>query len=138
MAMIEINWRPSLRELRAFAAIWLVFFGLIGVWFYLRDGSPRVYGVLWAMAGTGGLLGLLVPGWLRPVYITWMCAAFPIGWFISHLILAVVYFGLLLPIGLVLRLSGYDPMHRKPDGKAASYWSRRTQATDIKRYFRQV
>ena len=53
MAMIEINWRPSLRELRAFAAIWLVFFGLIGVWFCIDSiarGQQPIAQMLRALA----------------------------------------------------------------------------------------
>lgn len=137
MSMLAINWHPSRKDLRAFAAIWFVFFGLIGVWFYLGGGTPWAYNTLWGIAIAGGALGLAAPVWLRLVYVGWMLAAYPIGWLVSHLILAFVFYGLLLPIGLACRVLGYDPMHRAIKRGTSSYWTERLQAVDIKRYFRQ-
>ena len=112
MAMLKINWHPSRKELRAFAAIWFVFFGFIGTWLYLNGGASWVSNFLWGAAIAGGALGLVAPAGLRPLYVGWMCAAYPIGWLVSHLILAIVFYGLLWPIGLACRAVGYDPMHR--------------------------
>ncbi len=137
MALIDINWKPTTRELRVFAVLWLVFFGLLGVWMFSRDSSPALVGSLWGVALTGGVLGMAWPGLLRPVYRLWMVLAFPIGWLVSHLILALVYFGILTPIGLLLRLAGHDPLRLKPDRSIASYWCERPTETDTDRYFRQ-
>ncbi len=49
---------------------------------------------------------------MRWVYIGWMILAFPIGWTVSQVMLAVMFFGLFTPIGLVFRLIGRDPLHR--------------------------
>ena len=43
-------------------------------------------------------MGWLRPDWARPLYVGWLYAVFPIGWTISHLILAVIYFLILTPI----------------------------------------
>ena len=137
MALITINWQPSSKELRSFAAIWLVFFGIIGAWLAWRGSPTMVYLVIWGVAFSGGLLGFAAPAAIRPLYIAWMCLAFPIGWVVSHLLLGLVYFGLLLPTGLLLRLFGYDPMQRKIDRECASYWSPRKREVDPGRYFRQ-
>ncbi len=137
MSMLAINWHPSRKELRAFAAIWFVFFGLIGVWFYLGGGTVWTSNTLWCAAIAGGTLGLVAPAWLRPIYVGWMVAVYPIGWVVSHLILALVFYGLLLPIGLACRVVGYDSMHRALNRETLSYWTERQQAIDIKRYFRQ-
>ena len=61
---------------------------------------------------TLGPLGLIWPRLLRPIYVAWMVLAFPIGWTISQLILAVMFYGLFTPIGLVFRLIGRDPLLR--------------------------
>lgn len=135
--MIDINWRPSLKELRGFALLWLLFFGLLGVWFFLRGSTETLISVLFGVAIIGGLAGLIFPSALRPVYVVWMCLAFPIGWLVSHLLLATIFFGLLLPTGLLLKACGYNSLHRKFDRNARSYWTPRPEPDDPKRYFRQ-
>ena len=66
-----------------------------------------------------------------------MSSAFPIGWTISHVLLFVVYFVILTPVGWLLRLSGKDLLDRRLDRDAVSYWTERTASRDASRYFRQ-
>lgn len=104
------------------------------------SGNHAQWAVLAAVVGVavvGGLLIFVSRGAGRAIYRAWMFAALPIGWTMSHVILGGVYFLVLTPIGLVMRLSGYDPMRRKIERGAATYWLRHRQETDLKRYFRQ-
>lgn len=71
------------------------------------------------------------------LYTGWMYAALPIGWSISHALLALIYYAVLTPIGLVMRLLGNDPMQRRLDRAATTYWSEHRPPADPKRYFRQ-
>ncbi len=136
MAMIDINWHPSRRELRQFAGLWLGVFGLIGGW--KLYGSGGVAGWPWVGAAVAlGAPGLVWPALLRPVYVAWMALAFPIGWTVSHLLLAVIYFGVVTPIGLILRATGTDPMQRRFEPDAATYWVEHRTGDDKSRYFRQ-
>jgi hypothetical protein len=136
MAMIDINWNPDKRELRQFAGMWLVFFGAIGGYLFSKSGMAGWGPVVGAVAALVGLPGLLLPQIMKPIYVVWMTAAFPIGWTISHLLLGVIFYSIVTPIGLTLRLFGYDPMHRKFEPEAATYWSERPEDTDTSRYFR--
>jgi hypothetical protein len=52
-------------------------------------------------------------------------------------VLAMVYYGIFTPIGLGLRLMGRDPLRRRFDPQARSYWVDRRAPADVKRYFRQ-
>ena len=61
----------------------------------------------------------------------------PIGWVISHLLLSIIYYLLLTPIGIIMRLVGYDPMKRKLEKKRETYWVTRQQVRDPNRYFKQ-
>jgi len=56
---------------------------------------------------------------------------------VSFVILAAIYYAVLTPIGLLMRLVGYDPMCRRRDANAASYWTSREPVDDVRRYFRQ-
>jgi hypothetical protein len=135
MAMISINWNPSRRELRQFAGLCLVFFGGIAAWMYLRHGTGPWPTTLAALAVGLGIPGLAFPMLLKPVYVGWMAAAFPIGWTVSHVLLGVIFYGIVTPIGLLLRLLGRDPMNRKFDPQAKTYWIEHESAEPA-RYFR--
>lgn len=136
--MIEIHWEPSRKDLRFFAggltalAVVAVLFGATR-W----DWPAVALAALVAVAVAVVVLAIVRPSWLRPIYIAWMVAVFPIGWTVSHMVLATVYFLVFLPIGLLLRLIGYDPLLRKSKPPGESYWIARKPVTDRERYFRQ-
>ena len=136
MALIDINWKPSPNELRVFAVLQLIFFTVV-CWLFLPSGWATVK---WAILGTSGvvaLLGLILPSLLQPLYVVWMAAAFPIGWVVSHTIMAVVFYVLFTVVGLIMKVCGYDPLRRNLDRQAKTYWQRRTVDSSTGRYFRQ-
>jgi len=136
MAVVEINRNPTRRELGWFAGFWLVFFGALGAVAWARLG-PGITAGLWTMAVAVPALGLLWPSLLRAVYLALAFATFPIGFVVSHVILAVVYFLVLTPTGLAVRLAGHDPLQLRSGPQDGSYWQERKPINDPKRYFRQ-
>jgi hypothetical protein len=133
--MLDINWNPSRRELRQFAAIWLpAFAAFAGIVIYRSGGTTTAF-VIWALAALIAVVGLTAPQRIRPLFVGWMAAAYPIGWTVSHLILGVVYFALFTFVGLLMRLFRYDPMDRSTAG--TTYWKGRSERTDSAAYFRQ-
>ena len=75
----------------------------------------------WIIAGLLWLPALLMPAALRPVYTTWMKIGHGIGWVNTRIILGVLFYVIVLPMGLIMRLFGKDPMARKRDESASSY-----------------
>lgn len=136
MALLEINWRPDRRQLRQFALLWLGFFGLIAVHSWWFKESPTA-AMAFSLVAAAGLVGYFQPGFLRPAYVLWMALALPIGWTVSHLMLLAMYYLLITPIGLLMRLFGYDPLERRLDRSAATYWTPHDPGADSARYFRQ-
>jgi fatty acid desaturase len=137
MALITVNTDPSRKELRQFGFIWLVFLSFFGAvaWFKL-DALSTAKG-LWIAAVLVPLVGWFVPSFMRLVYVGMSFAAFPIGWVVSHVVLAIVFYLVLTPIGLIMRVLGNDPMHRRFDPDAPTYWIDREPHPDPKQYFRQ-
>jgi len=136
--MISINWRPSDRELRQFAGIWFpLFWAIVGGLIVLRGGSAAMAGAIFAAAAVVGAIGLLWPRMMRPIFVAWMCAAYPIGWLVSHVLLAAVFYLVLTPLGLVMRICGRDKLKLKFARQAETYWTRRRPAPPPSRYFRQ-
>jgi len=134
--MMEINWNPSRKELRQFGFLCLAFFGGLAAYNWYHGGVTLAVELLTAAALIGGVLGAVAPQLLKYVFVGWIVAVFPIGWTVSHLLLGFIYFFILTPIGLLLRLLGQDPMNRSFDPDAKTYWSTHEQAP-VARYFRQ-
>ncbi len=137
MTLVDINWRPSRGQLRVFALLLIVFFAIVSWLVYRWTDSTRTAAAIFAVAAAVAVAGLIVPKLIHGVYVVWMALAFPIGFVISHLAMALVYYGLFTPLGLLMRLFGRDAMQLRFDRAAKSYWKRRPETTDSKRYFRQ-
>lgn len=137
MSLMEMNWRPSDRDLRLFAAVqWIV--AAICMWLvYRRFGWIVLPAVLIGLSSIGLIAGLIRPRSLQSLFVAWMLAAFPIGWLMSHVVLAIVYYGVMTPIGFVLRLRGHDALGLAPTRDAQSYWVERPGPSDPSTYFRQ-
>ena len=137
MAMIDINWNPPRGHLRVFAVLLIIFFGIVSWLVYRWTESTQIAVTIFVVAAVVAVAGLIVPKLIHGVYVVWMALAFPIGFVISHLAMGLVYYGLFTPLGLAMRLFGRDPMQLRPNPHAKSYWKRRPDTTDSKRYFRQ-
>jgi hypothetical protein len=66
---------------------------------------------------------LLVVGW--------------IGWVLSYVVLAAIFYVVFTAVGTLMRVVGYDPLARGIDRRASSYWVAREPVDDVQRYFRQ-
>jgi hypothetical protein len=136
MTWSDLQLNPSEKTLRQFAGLCLLIFGalaIIDVQFRNRPTAALIEGVL---AVGLGPLGLIAPRALKPVWVVWMVVAFPIGWVVSTVLLAVLYYAVFTPIATVFRIMGRDALVlRRPD--ATTYWVARPAARDPRQYFRQ-
>ena len=137
MALLELNRHPSARELRWFGVLLAAFVALAGGLAHWRLEAPAAARTIWTAGAALAAVYALAPPLRRWVWLVWLCAAFPVGWTVSHLVLAGTYYLVLTPIGLLLRLFRGDPLDRRPDRSAASYWTARRPVGDVRRYFRQ-
>ena len=137
MAVIEMNWRPSPRELRVFAVVQLVAAAVIAWLLHRRLGWDTAAIGLIGTSLIALVVGMASPSVLRPLFVGWMLAAFPLGWAMSHVMLASVYYFVLTPIGLLLRLGGRDSLQLKQRPDANTFWVERKQSAKSSRYFQQ-
>jgi Saxitoxin biosynthesis operon protein SxtJ len=137
MRWSDIQFDPPRKMLRQFAGLWLVIFGAMAIWEILGRGRIRLGVTLAILALTIGPLGLLRPAWMRFIYVGWTVLAFPIGWTVSLIMLATMFFGLFAPIGLVFRLFGRDVLQRIRRPDVQSYWAPKPAPSDLRRYFKQ-
>ncbi|MDY7095119.1 MAG: SxtJ family membrane protein [Acidobacteriota bacterium] len=137
MPLIPIERDPQPRQLWVFSLLWLLFLGALGAGL-LHRGTPWgwVLGI-WSTAALMPLATLLYRPLARWLFVAVSVATWPIGWVLSHVLLATVYYLLLTPLGLVLRLTGRDPLQRRREPEPGSYWRRREPTKHPDRYFRQ-
>ena len=100
------------QQLRSFGLLVGGIFGLIGllpvVW---RHQSPRTWAVTLAVLLIAP--ALVAPGILGPAYRLWMKLAEVLAWINTRILLGVVFYLVVTPIGLIMRLLGRDPMRRQ-------------------------
>jgi hypothetical protein len=137
MALMEIDWNPSPRHLRQFAGLGAAALLLVTGGAYLRHGWSPGVSALAAAATALGLCGASWPRGVRPLYLGMMAVTFPIGWAVSHLVLAVIYFGVFTAVSLIFRLTGRDALRRRLDPSASSYWEPKARPQDPRRYLQQ-
>ncbi len=91
----------------------------------------------WIVAAVLGGWGLIAPESLRPVYSGWMKLGMLLSKITTTIILGVVFFVVMLPIGLLVRVFRSDPMARKFDAGATSYRvaSQKTPKENVERPF---
>ncbi|MBE7507659.1 MAG: hypothetical protein HS101_15420 [Planctomycetia bacterium] len=147
MALIDIDWKPSAKLLRSFGLIGLFAFAVVAgivewkhkiVIFPIAESAvPMTRNILLGLAGYCGVFAMIMPQALLPVYLFLTAVGYPIGLVVSFAVMLIMYFLVITPIGVAMRLLGRDPMRRKFDPAAQSYWIRRTPPADIRRYYRQ-
>ncbi len=135
--MIDLNLNPDKKELRQFSIALIVATALVGGLLWWKLGPNPWSKGLWLGGPVAGLLGLAIPIAIKPLFIVLSVVAFPIGLVIGTLALAIVYYLMITPIGLVFRLLGRDPLHRRFDPSASSYWIARKQRSGARKYFQQ-
>jgi len=136
MTWSEIPWRPTPRTLRQFAVCWIVFVGLLAWRVGVHHQQFAAGLVLAALAAAVGLAGLVRPAAVRPLFLGLTIATLPINWVVSRLLLAVLFYGVFTPIGLVMRLLGRDALELRPRADRSTYWEPKLIAEDPRRYFR--
>jgi len=125
--------------LRQFAGLCVLFAGggALASWLGLLELPPQAIPVLIGVAGVVGGLGRVYPRALKPVFVGWTVAVFPLGWVVSHLVLAVLFFGVFTPVALLFRWTGRDVLRLKRDPAARTYWSTRSGPPEPRRYLSQ-
>jgi hypothetical protein len=144
--MIEINLNPDDKTLRQFGWIALVGFGFIAAiaWFEklifafgLGDARQVVAGVFVCLALYSVFFSLVWPKAILPIFVLLTIVTYPIGFVLSHVIMGSLFYLLVSPIGIIFRLTGRDPMERRWDPAAESYWSDSGAARPKESYFKQ-
>ena len=97
---------------------------------FLMYYNKEAYQLIAIIASIFVLLGVILPILLKPIYFVWMIFAAILGWVMTRVILSVVFYLIITPIGLITKLIGEDFLSlRKVESD--SYWNYRDSSEEL-------
>jgi hypothetical protein len=105
---------------RKFGITFGLLFGILGVWPLFHHSLPK----WWLVAVSGAFLAaaLFFPRWLTPLNRAWFKLGLALNTIVSPVVMGVLFFGAVVPLGWYLRMKGKDLLSLDPDPEAATYW----------------
>jgi hypothetical protein len=135
--MLALDRDPSPRAVRGFARIWLPLFVLtLGSVLRWRFGWTAAALVTWGAGAVLVMAALVSARTARGIFVTLTVATYPFAFVTSAMLLALVFFGVITPLGFWLRWRGHDPLRLRARG-AASHWRHYEQDDHPERAVRQ-
>lgn len=105
---------------RNFGLVMGVFFVAVGVLPLVHGGGLRPWALI--LAGAVIVCAIVQPVWLRPLNYVWHKLGLALHVIINPLIMAVIFYAAITPMGVLVRLFGKDLLRLKWEPKATSYW----------------
>jgi len=129
--------RRPFRAEREFGLIVGGVFVLLGGWWLYRGKFLTVAPVFLAGGALLVLLGLVWPKLLVWPNKAWMLLAAGLSFVTTRIILALVFYLMVTPIGVIKRLSGWDPLSRR-GGRSESYWRTYSERQRDRRHYEKM
>jgi Saxitoxin biosynthesis operon protein SxtJ len=98
--------------------------GFLAIWPLVHHHAPRWWLVAVALCLAGA--GLFYPAVLGPANRAWFKFGLALNIIVSPIVMGLLFFGAVVPVGFVLRKRGEDPLGLKRAPQAATYWGERT------------
>ena len=124
------------KTLRQFGLMVGGVFLVIGLWPWLwRQEVMREWAVV--LGALLSVAGLTVPAILKHIYQGWMWVGHIMGWINTRILLGILFYGIVTPMGLAMKLAGRDPMCRgfEPDAQTYRVIRQPRAATHMKNMF---
>ena len=112
--------KEKLPSNRNFGLVFFVFFLIIGLWPLLGTNEIRYWSIFFSIIFF--LLGITNSKLLNPLNKIWFNFGILLGKMISPLVMGIIFFLVVTPIGVIMRVFGKDILSLKYDKKNKSYW----------------
>ena len=105
---------------RSFGLVFATFFCIVGLWPVMSGDAPR----LWALglASIFALVAVAAPRALSPLNKLWFRLGLVLHHVVNPIVMALIYYGTVVPIGLILKSCGKKLLPRTREPQATSYW----------------
>ncbi|MDA7473210.1 SxtJ family membrane protein [Candidatus Pelagibacter ubique] len=118
-----INKNIKISSNRSFGLVFFVFFLIISLFPLFKDGNIRIWAIIAAIIFL--ILGLLNSSTLNPLNKIWFKFGILLGSIISPIVMGIVFFVVVTPTALIMRIFGKNLLNLKKDNKK-SYWIERS------------
>ena len=105
---------------RSFGLVFFAFFLIISLWPLINDAEIRIWSLIISIIFL--LLGLFNSKILTPLNKLWFKFGIILGKFVSPIVMGIVFFFVVTPTGIIMRLSGKNLLGLKKDIKKDTYW----------------
>ena len=126
---------PKPRILRQFAVGWALFFIAWGAFQFWGRSRVSLAVAIMLLAILGPVSAWFFPKFFRRLYVACSLIAFPFGWVISHIALAIMFYGVVFPMAVTFRLTGRDRLQLNRLTRR-TYWKQKNTPADQSRYLR--
>ena len=115
-----MNYNKNKSSNKSFGIVFFFVFLLIGIYPLINDNSLRIWSLIVSLIFL--ILGLINSNILTPLNKIWFKFGILLGKIVSPIIMGVIFFLVVTPIGLLMRLFGKDVLNLKLNKKESSYW----------------
>lgn len=105
---------------RSFGLVFAVFFALVGLAPVLHGAAVRLWALGLALAFTAA--AFLAPRLLQPLNRVWFKLGLALHHVVNPIVMAVMFYGAILPMAVLLRALGKDLLRLKREPESHSYW----------------
>jgi len=123
MSKIMNNDKLQMSSNKSFGIVFFVFFLIISLFPLLKDGNIRIWAMVLAIIFL--ILGLLNSTILNPLNKIWIKFGILLGTIISPIVMGIVFFVVVTPTSLIMRILGKNLLGLKKDNTKRSYWLER-------------
>ena len=119
---------------RNFGIVFFVVFLILGLWPLIHGDQIRIWFIIISLVFL--ILGLINSKLLTPLNKLWFKFGIILGAIVAPVVMGIVFFLVITPIGLIIKIMGKDLLNKKYDKKKKTYWIKRdTSVGTMKRQF---
>jgi hypothetical protein len=119
---------------RSFGILFFIVFLILGLYPTLKGNSPNIYFIFISIPFI--ILGLINSKILTPLNNAWIKVGEILGMIIAPIVMAIIYFFILTPISIVVRIFGKDLLSIKFNKQVNTYWiNRKKNINSMKKQF---
>jgi hypothetical protein len=139
MALIEEikTIKSDKSEWKKFGITMGVILTIIGCFLLWKNNNSFEY--LFILAAVFFISGIIIPTLLKPVYKAWMVLSVVMGYIMTRVIMVIIFYLIVTPIGLIASLTGKKFLDMKIDKGTKSYWivreKKQTVQSDYEKQF---
>ena len=111
---------------KSFGLVFFTVFLIIGLWPLLNETTPRIWSIIISLAFL--ILGLLNSKILTPLNTIWFKFGELLGLLISPVVMALIFFLVVTPTGIIMKLFKKDLLNKRFNKSIKSYWLKKEKA----------